>query len=156
MIIHETVAETVRKFDKIGAPKEFVHTVVQFMSNPFWKKCKPEMRLQFLVIAWIKASYPDVLVIHIENEGKRTPAGKYLAQYNGLKAGACDVMIYKQMRYKTMLGTCSGLAMELKVEDRQPTVIQLAVMEQLRAAGWAVTIKWDFPTAIKAVKDYLG
>jgi len=173
----ETIAETIAKLNDIPASDEFLQRVVGFMRNKYWSSARPETRLQFLVYAWIKATYPDLLVVHCPNEGKRTNWEQFYIKYSGVVSGFPDLAIYQPTKIPvgvvtkvedmvkpypfwqdSVLSECRnycGLAIELKIWPKQPTKNQLNCLEALRAAGWFCTICWDFPTTIKTVSEYM-
>lgn len=158
---YETLSRTLSPLNQIWAPttpkqSQFILNCSRFINNGFWKKCKGEARLQMLVFAWVKAYYPKIFIVHIENEGYRTLGEQYLSTYMGVKAGMPDIMIYKLVLFNDDTIAYCGLAIELKLPNKEPDVNQLECLEALRAAGWYCTICYDFPTTIEAIKKYLS
>lgn len=98
--------------------------------NPFDKYLTAEDKLQNRVISYIKDKYMGAFVIHVPNEGKRTPFERYKFKYLGGVSGVPDVMVfYPNSKF-------CGLALELKVGYNKPTENQERCLNRLKIAKW--------------------
>ena len=57
------------------------------MPNPFDKYLGKEDKMQNKVMNYLKYQYPNALVTHLTNEGKRSPFERYKMKYLGAKPG---------------------------------------------------------------------
>jgi len=104
------------------------------INNPFYRRCGNEDKAQMFVSAYMAWRYPSVFWYHTENEGKRSPAQKYLTKHNGLKAGVPDVMIF--VRGIINKRSYAGMALELKILPNKETANQAGVLEKLINCNW--------------------
>lgn len=111
----------------------------------FTKYLGPEDKLQNAVMQYIEVQYPEALVAHIPNEGKRTPFERFKFKYLGGKAGIPDVMIFCPS------SVYIGLAIELKAGKNKPTKAQKEWLERLEFCGWAAYCLNNF----EACKDII-
>lgn len=102
------------------------------MANPFHKYLTKEDRLQNAVINYFRINYPDAFVIHVPNEGKRTPFERFKFKHLGGVAGVPDILCFAKNENK------GGLAMELKVGYNKPTEGQKRCLKHLKNANWEV------------------
>lgn len=105
-----------------------------------------EAQLQATVMRYLAYAYPNVLAIHVPNEGKRS---KFTAKRMGIKAGCPDVLIFDRHKF------CSGLAIELKVPPNKCTAKQIEFLERLGNIGWRYRVCYSFDEAKKEIDDYL-
>ena len=117
-------------------------------NNGFAKYLGPEDKLQNAVMQYIAVQYPDALVAHIPNEGKRTPFERYKFKYLGGKAGIPDVMVFCPNK------TFCGLAIELKAGRNKPTPAQVEWLEKLNNCGWAAYCLNDFEKCKEILDNY--
>lgn len=117
------------------------------MKNPFEKHLGKEDLLQREVIKYLALQYPDSMVVHIPNEGKRTPFERYKFKTLGGVSGMPDIMIFDPK------GIYSGLALELKVGYNKPTENQERCLEALKMRNWASYWCNNFDKA-KEIIDY--
>jgi len=117
--------------------------------NPYHKFLGKEDMLQHAVINYIRTQYPDVLVIHVPNEGNRTPYMQYKLKYTGMVAGVPDLLIFSANK------GYNGLAIELKWGKNKPTKLQNEMLEKLNQAGWKALWSNDFEEVKKIVDTYL-
>lgn len=123
-------------------------------SNPFWKFLKKEDHLQIQLAQWLSYQFPDVLWIHIPNEGKRTPFERFLFSLLGTAKGASDMIFFEPR------GQYHGLAIELKVtydnkSKNQPSKDQLLFVKKMNDRGYKALVCWDYDEAEKEIKQYL-
>lgn len=97
---------------------------------------------------YIKLIKPDVLSIHVPNEGKRSPFERYKFKYLGGVSGVPDVMVFHQNDFKV------GLALELKVGYNKPTPNQENVLNKLRRANWRAEWVNSFDAAKEIIDEH--
>ena len=103
------------------------------MPNPFKKYLTKEDNLQNAVMTYFKLNYPDAFVIHVPNEGKRSPFERYKFKYLGGVSGVPDILCFSKNANKC------GLAIELKVGYNKPTENQKSCLKRLKMQNWAVS-----------------
>ena len=103
------------------------------MPNPFKKYLTKEDNLQNAVMTYFKLNYPDAFVIHVPNEGKRSPFERYKFKYLGGVSGVPDILCFSKNANKC------GLAIELKVGYNKPTENQKSCLKRLKTQNWAVS-----------------
>lgn len=116
--------------------------------NPYRKYLGKEDVLQNSVINYIKLQYPKALVIHVPNEGKRTPFERYKFKFLGGVSGVPDILIFnKNLKY-------CGLAIELKVGYNKPTENQEMFLNRLKNANWDACWSNNFDSTKKIIDNY--
>lgn len=103
------------------------------MPNPFKKYLTKEDNLQNAVMTYFKLNYPDAFVIHVPNEGKRSPFERYKFKYLGGVSGVPDILCFSKNANKC------GLAIELKVGYNKPTENQKSCLKRLKMQNWEVS-----------------
>ena len=106
--------------------------------------------MQNAIMTFLKLQYPDILAIHVPNEGKRSPFERYKFKFLGGVAGVPDILIFKKN------DSYSGLAIELKVGYNKPTANQLDFLERLKIAGWAAIWSNKQEEVITIIEKYLN
>lgn len=117
-------------------------------------KCHPEAQLQRAVVEWSKwgiryhgHSLYDYLY-HVANNRRSKIEGSILKGL-GVKAGVSDLVIpIRSCQY-------GGLYLELKVQRRVASDVQLEYHQRLREGGQCVAMAWTFDEARKTITDYL-
>lgn len=117
--------------------------------NPFEKYLSKEDHLQNAVMTYIQTQYPDVLAIHVPNEGRRSPFERYKFKYLGGMSGVPDVLIFH------FNGKKSGLAMELKVGYNKPTENQKKALKRLEKANWESCWVNNFDDAKNIIDNFM-
>lgn len=120
------------------------------MPNPFDKYLGKEDKMQNKVMNYLKYQYPNALVTHLTNEGKRSPFERYKIKYLGAKPGVPDVMIFTPNKY------FNGLAIELKVGYNKPSDNQKKWLKDLENAGWQAIWSNDFDQVITTIDNYFN
>jgi hypothetical protein len=115
--------------------------------NPFEKYLGPEDKLQHAILNYANLQYPQAVIAHPTNEGKRSRFEQFKAKYLGISSGLPDLLIFNGSAY------AHGLAIEVKAPGNKPTDRQRLWLEQLTACGWSAV--WvncfdDAKTAIDA------
>ena len=164
----ETVYETMKGLEDVWTPNKSCLGIFHlhcsgFMNNNWWTNLNLETKLQFLVVAWVKACYPDVFMVHCPNEGKRTKWEQWVIKHNGLREGMPDLMIYEKgsmqivddNRVFPIAVGFIGLAIELKILPNKIIPSQKECLDKLSACGWKTIVCYDFPTTIETIKNYL-
>jgi hypothetical protein len=100
------------------------------MPNPFKKYLTKEDNLQNAVMTYFKLNYPDAFVIHVPNEGKRSPFERYKFKYLGGVSGVPDILCFSKNANRC------GLAIELKVGYNKPTENQKSCLNRLKMQNW--------------------
>lgn len=123
--------------------------LIELRKNPYQKYLGKEDKLQNAVMQYIKLKYPEVLAIHVPNEGKRTPFERYKFKYLGGVSGVPDVLIFHQNAFK------AGLAIELKAGYNKPTQSQKDCLERLKMANWSAEWVNNFEDAQKLIDEHI-
>lgn len=118
--------------------------------NPFHKYLGAEDHLQHLVMNYLRIQYPNVLAIHVPNEGKRSPFVQYKFKYLGGMPGIPDVIVFKAN------STYDGLAIELKVKPNKPTKAQKEFLTSLSDSGWYATWCDSYEQAVETIRQYFS
>lgn len=118
--------------------------------NPYEKFLSKEDRLQNAVMRFMATEYPDILCIHVPNEGRRTPFERFKFKYLGGVSGVPDILIFHKNDFKV------GLAVELKVGYNKPTENQKNVLERLKMANWHACWVNTYDDAIKTINQYMS
>lgn len=118
--------------------------------NPFLKYMTKEDNMQHAIMNYIKFNYPDVLAIHVPNEGKRSPFERYKFKFLGGVAGVPDILIFKSN------DSYCGLAIELKVGYNKPTANQLNCLKQLKKGNWAALWSNNSNEVIRIIDRYFN
>lgn len=107
--------------------------------NPFQKYIKGETALHIAVCEYVSYQYPEVLIHHSPNEGKRTPFERYLIKRMNVSSGFPDLMI---------VGKRKILFLELKYGNNIPSESQMKWLSELRIAKKVYSgIAWSFESA---------
>jgi len=118
------------------------------MPNPFSKYLTKEDKLQNAVMLYFKTKYPDVFVIHVPNEGRRSPFERYKFKFLGGVSGVPDILCFAQNANR------SGLAIELKVGYNKPTENQKSCLKRLKMANWATGWFNDYDEVCNFIDKY--
>ena len=118
-------------------------------ANPFYRYLTKEDKLQHRIISYLKYQYPDLLLAHVPNEGKRSIFERFKFKYLGGSSGIPDLLIFKKNKYY------SGLAIELKVGYNKPTANQKAWIDNLNKNNWLAIWVNDYDKCIEIIKKYL-
>jgi hypothetical protein len=117
--------------------------------NPFEKFLKKEDHLQIQLSRWLRYQYPNVIWLHPQNEGRRSPFERYLYKQLGCLTGASDMLIFEAK------GSYHGLAIELKVGNNKPTPRQQEFITTMREKGWWADVVWEFDAAVQLIDWYM-
>jgi hypothetical protein len=117
--------------------------------NPYERYLGKEDILQNSVVKYMKLKYPNVFVIHVPNEGKRSPFERFKFKYLGGISGVPDLLIFKSNdKY-------NGLAIELKAGSNKPTENQQRCLKRLSIENWMAVWINNFDDAKLTIDNYL-
>ena len=108
-----------------------------------------EDHLQNAVMNYFRAIYPKAFVIHVPNEGKRSPFERYKFKYLGGMAGIPDILCFEPK------GKYCGLAIELKVGYNKPTDNQKKCLKTLENAKWDAQWSNSFDDVVGIIDNYM-
>jgi hypothetical protein len=116
--------------------------------NPYHKYTSKEDHLQHQVMTYFAYQYPEALVFHPMNEGKRTRFERFKFKFLGGMAGVSDIICFTPNAFK------GGLAIELKVGSNKPTALQKVFLERLEKCNWEVHWCNTYEKAIEIIDNY--
>ena len=116
--------------------------------NPYMHYLGPEDHLQRAVLNYLTMQYPNSLVAHPANEGKRSPFERFKLKYLGVSSGIPDILIF------TPSNKYSGLAIELKAGYNKPTKNQTEWLENLKLCNWYAVWPNDFDNCKIIIDQY--
>ena len=120
------------------------------MPNNFSKYLTKEDKLQNAVMNYFKMQYPDAFVIHVPNEGKRTPFERYKFKTLGGVSGVPDILCFDSK------GDFNGLAIELKIKPNKHTENQQKCLKTLEIKKWKIAVSYDFDECKQLIDEYFG
>lgn len=106
--------------------------------NPFDKYLTEEDKLHISVVTYVTLQYPNALIHHSPNEGRRTPFERYKVSKLGLKKGFPDLIVIYSGKH---------LALELKSSKGEATEEQLDWLHNLKSQGWSIGCPRSFDKA---------
>ena len=123
--------------------------------NPFHKYLKQEDHLQIQLAQWLSHQYPNLLWIHVPNEGRRSPFEQYLFSLLGTAKGASDMIFFEPR------GKYHGLMIELKViyangKKNYPSEAQKQFIKNCQLRGYYATVVWTFDQAVDIIVEYIS
>ena len=89
-------------------------------------------------------------IIHIPNEGKRSPQTANFLKGMGLRPGFPDLFLFEAC------GKWHGLAIEMKSEQGKLSEEQEGWLVNLNKHGYAVKVAYSATEAIKAIERYIN
>jgi hypothetical protein len=101
------------------------------------------------------------LLVHITNEGKRSPAAAGIAKAMGLTKGVWDYLlpVMRLVRYPTPISRAArpvgGLWIEMKKPKGKLTDEQKWWGDEMVKQGYATVVCYDWPQARAAILSYL-
>ena len=107
----------------------------------------------------MSSTYPEVLMHHSPNEGKRKPIEQLRVKYFGVKA-LPDVMVYRKGYTNSRPDgnselTYIGLGIELKIKPNSVTDNQSNILNWLEMNGWKTAVCYTLDEAVNEINDYL-
>lgn len=107
-----------------------------------------EWQFQITAVELIYQLFNNCLLIHVENEGKKSEQAGAIAKKMGKREGVSDILIFNSNSH------FKGLAIELKIWPRKPTPAQLDFMKELEGCGWLCEVCYGLDEVQKIVKEY--
>ena len=107
-----------------------------------------EWELQKALVSFVRLQYPNVFLLTVQSEGKRTPKNAAIAKAMGLTPGIPDLI------FAEPVGKWVGLALELKVDKNKLSQKQVEFMRKLQAKGWMVVEIRDLNSGISTINYY--
>ena len=101
---------------------------------------------QIAVVQWCDLMH--IPVVHIPNEGKRSPATANMLKSMGLRNGFPDLLITRAR------GGYHGLAIEMKYDKGKTTQDQKDWLKLLIDEGYACVVCWSADDAIRIIDAY--
>jgi hypothetical protein len=101
---------------------------------------------QIAVVQW--CDIVGIPVIHVPNEGKRSPSMGAKLKRMGLRSGVPDLFIPRSR------GGYHGLFVEMKVGSNNPTERQKEWIRLLNQEGYACAVCYSFEEAIEVIGSY--
>lgn len=101
---------------------------------------------QITVVQW--CDLKRIPVVHIPNEGKRSPQTAALLKSMGLRKGFPDLLVLRAR------GGYHGLAVEMKYGKNKTSADQEEWLSILRAEGYACRVCFSADEAIGAIESY--
>lgn len=112
------------------------------------KMKKTETAEQIAVVQYCEAM--KWYIVHIPNEGKRSPQTANLLKEMGLRPGFPDLFLFEPR------GKWHGLAIEMKSEDGRLGKNQEEQLIALNKRGYAVKVAYSSAEAIKSIERYMN
>lgn len=109
-----------------------------------------EDNFQIAAVTWIKLQYPELLIHHSPNGGKRNAREAAKFKRMGTRPGCPDIMIYRQS------APYVGLAIELKVGRNSITDSQETFLTELGENGWHCAVAYNLDVVMKTVNGYMS
>lgn len=108
-----------------------------------------ESQIQKAVMRWVRYQYKiRNFVIHIPNEGKRTPTYGKMLKDMGMKKGVSDLFIAMPSR------DYHGAWIEIKREKGRLTKEQEHFLELMKANGYFVSVCYGYNQTIEKIAWY--
>lgn len=101
---------------------------------------------QIAVVQWCDLMH--IPVIHIPNEGKRSPACANMLKSMGLRKGFPDLLVLRSR------GRYHGLAIEMKYDKGTLSPDQREWLTILKSEGYACVACWGADDAIRIIERY--
>lgn len=108
-----------------------------------------EHTLQVRCVHWMRANYPDEVLICIDNNARNPTAG-HIKKLKGAWAGFPDLFLFSPSE------RFSGLAIELKTAAGRMSPAQKATHELLAAKGYKVAVIRSEDEFRRLISDFLG
>lgn len=107
-----------------------------------------ESDIQVVCINWFKVQYPNHMIFHIPNGGKRSMREAVKFKKMGVLAGVPDLFIPE------IYGCKHGLFIELKSEKGKVSKNQTDVIVKLQSRGYRVEVCNGFHEFVTACRRY--
>lgn len=108
-------------------------------------KVSEETKMQIDFVDWCKANYPDLLVIRVPNDAKRSKLDGYISKRMGTVAGVPDLFVPKL-----------NLWIELKTSKGKLSKSQQQTQQRIITAGHSVCTCYSLIEAQKALESLIN
>jgi hypothetical protein len=104
------------------------------------------------VVSWFRRTYPDLLMYHVPNEGRRSLREGARQKSMGLERGIPDLCVLKAA------SGYHGLYIEMKDprEGRPPPPEQRAILDYINGQGYLAVVCFGRACAREVIGAYLG
>jgi hypothetical protein len=113
-------------------------------------KNRPEQDLQKQCVRWFNYEYPNEILIHIPNGGKRNILEAIQFKKMGTVKGFPDLVLFNQS------SQYGGLIIELKAKGEKASKEQKEMFFKLLGRGYKVVLIDSFEDFVKEIKGYLA
>ena len=113
-------------------------------------KCRPEQDLQKQCVRWFRYQYPNEILIHVPNGGKRNVIEASQFKAMGVLAGFPDLALFKKS------GEYGALFIEMKSKKGATSNNQEELLSKLSQKGYKTVICNSFEKFMNVVNDYLN
>lgn len=121
------------------------------------KSPKYEATLQKAIVAWVRQTYPDVLIFAIPNEGLRNPKTAVEMKRRGLTKGVADLCMLKTRDSDMLYDYSHALFIECKKNDSEKlTKEQIEFSSYCKNNDYDYYLANDFIKTQSYIKTYLG
>ena len=103
-----------------------------------------ERQIGIALTSWVKANYPDVMFMHIANEGHHRKV------VEGVLPGASDYLLAEAMSFYC------GLFLEIKTERGKLSDKQKKFGERIMEKGYHWEVTYGFEQSMDAIKRYMS
>jgi hypothetical protein len=108
-----------------------------------------EDSLQASCVQWFRTQYPNYVLFHIANGGRRNLREAVRLKKQGVLAGVCDLfLMLPNKKYH-------GFWIEMKSAKGGLTLNQVTFMQNAEAAGYATIVCRSFQGFVFAIREYL-
>lgn len=114
-----------------------------------------ESRIQCACIRWWSVNHarfgvPEIALYSVPNGGYRDERTAAILKREGLRAGACDLVL------DVARGRFHGARVELKTAEGRPSKAQEEFIAMLNAQGYCAVVKYGYGEAIAFLAAYLN
>jgi hypothetical protein len=110
-----------------------------------------ESALQTQTATYLSLQHPQVVFIHVPNEGRRSPQAGARAKRQGVRSGVSDLLIWSPVAGRKP----HGLALELKSPTGRLTDSQRDWFADMERVGWITATAKEFEAARRIIDDFV-
>jgi hypothetical protein len=113
-------------------------------------KHRPEQDLQIQCVKWFRYQYPNEILIHIPNGGKRSKVEAVRFKEMGVMSGFPDLALFKKS------GGYGALFIEMKAKKGNTSDNQDELLIRLSEKGYKTIVCNSFESFVEIVSNYLN
>lgn len=117
--------------------------------RPRKKPGHPESELQRACVRWFRMQYPQYLLFHVPNGGKRNAREAARFKAEGVVPGIPDLFLAEARH------GFHGLFIEMKAGKNRPTPEQADAMQMLSASGYLCAVCYTFEAFKELIDNYM-